>query len=70
MNNNVVTPFLPILGLLSGVKPHLKCLYSCIGHSLFGEHYKAGYDTVFLALALTDKLMSILLPIVVLPLLG
>ena len=29
-----VTPFLPILGLLSGVKPHLKC----IGHSIFGEH--------------------------------
>ena len=25
MNNNVVTPFLPILGWLSGVKPHLKC---------------------------------------------
>ena len=27
MNNNCVTPFLPILGLLSGVKPNLKCLH-------------------------------------------
>ena len=49
-----------MLLLLSGVKPHLKCLHC---HSIFGEHYKVGYDTVFLALALSDKIMSILLPI-------
>ena len=27
MNNNFVTPFLPILGLLSGVRPKLKYLH-------------------------------------------
>ena len=46
------------------------CRCRCIGHSAFGEHYEVGYDTLFLALALLHKLMSILLPIFVLPLLG
>ena len=32
---------------------------ACIGHSLFEEHYKVGYDTAFVALALLYKLMSI-----------
>ena len=59
MNNNFVTPFLPILGLLSEVKAPLACIY----HSIFGDHYNVGYDTVFLAFALSDKLMSIVSPI-------
>ena len=33
MNNNFFTPFLPILGLLSGVKPHLNLLALVIPYS-------------------------------------
>ena len=69
MNNKFVTPFLPILGLLSVVNHTLN---ACIGHSIFGEHCKVGRAmTLFLlALALFHKLMSVLLPMFVLPLLG
>ncbi len=60
MNNNFVTPFLPIFGLLSGVKPHLKCLHWSfhIRRTPWGRLWHC-----FLAFALSNKLMSILLPI-------
>ena len=52
---------------MSGVKPHLKCLHWSlhIRRILYGRLWHH-----FLALALSDELMSNLLPVFVLPLLG
>ena len=62
---NFCYPFLPLMVVLSGVKVSLRLLSLIIPYS-----GTLRYDTVFLALALSDKLLSILLPIFLLLLFG